>query len=107
MIMHHPRLTLLLFLLAPAAAAAQAPTYWQDIRPVFRKHCTACHGSRYLTKPDVSGGLALDTFDVAMKGTTRPVIRPGKSGESPLVEMLTTADVKKRMPLDSDPLPKD
>jgi WD40 repeat protein len=101
------RLTLLLLLAGPGLARAQEPTYWQDIRPIFRKHCTACHGSRYLAKPDVSGGLALDTFDVALKGTTHPVIRPGKSGDSPLIEMLTTSDVKKRMPLDSDPLPKE
>lgn len=86
---------------------AQDPTYWQDIRPVFRKHCTVCHGSRYLAKPDVSGGLALDAFDVAMKGTAHPVIIPGKGAESLLVQLITTADVKKRMPLDGDPLSKE
>src|SRR5260370_38177913 len=84
---------------------AQDLTYWQDIRPVFRKHCTVCHGSRYLAKPDVSGGLALAGFDVAMKGTTHPVIVPGKSAESLLVQLITTADVTKRMPPDGAPLP--
>jgi WD40 repeat protein len=90
-----------------AQAPVQDPTYWQDIRPVFRKHCTVCHSTRYLKKPDVSGGLALDTFDVALKGTTHAVVRPGKSAESILIQLVTSADAKKRMPLDGDPLPKD
>jgi WD40 repeat protein len=90
-----------------SGARAQGPTYWQDIRPIFRKHCTVCHSTRYLKKPDVSGGLALDTYAVALKGTTHAVIEPGKSAASLLVERITTTDVKKRMPLDADPLPKD
>src|SRR6516162_2257985 len=92
------------------SASAQAPrdvTYWQDIRPIFRKHCTVCHGSRYLKKPDVSGGLALDTYAVALKGSTHAVITPGKSADSVLVQVITTADLKKRMPLDGDALPRD
>jgi WD40 repeat protein len=86
---------------------AQELTYWQDIRPIFRKHCTVCHSTRYLTKPDVSGGLALDAYDVAIKGSAQAVIRPGKSGDSLIVQLITTADVKKRMPLDAEPLPKE
>jgi WD40 repeat protein len=92
---------------ACAQAATKEPTYWQDIRPIFRKHCTVCHSSRYLTKPDVSGGLALDTYTVALKGSTHPVITAGKSADSVLVQLITTADIKKRMPLDGDPLPKE
>jgi WD40 repeat protein len=90
-----------------AQTPAKEVTYWQDVRPIFRKHCTVCHSTRYLNKPDVSGGLALDTYEVAMKGTTHPVIHTGKSGASHLVELITTADAKKRMPLDSEPLPKE
>jgi DNA-binding beta-propeller fold protein YncE len=92
------------------SASAQAPrdvTYWQDIRPIFRKHCTVCHSTRYLKKPDVSGGLALDTFEVAMKGTEHAVIRAGKATDSVLVQLITATDAKKRMPLDADPLPKE
>jgi WD40 repeat protein len=92
---------------ACAQAAPKDPTYWQDIRPIFRKHCTVCHGSRYLKKPDVSGGLALDTYAVALKGSTHAVITPGKSADSVLVQVITTADLKKRMPLDGDALPRD
>src|SRR3954470_11332366 len=90
-----------------APAQSSAPTYWQDIRPVFRKHCTVCHSSRYLKNVDVSGGLALDTFEVAMKGSKQPVTQPAKSAPSLLVQYVTTSDVKKRMPLDAEPLPKE
>src|SRR5579859_2882041 len=104
-------LAILSALAAVGGSFAQAPTkdvtYWQDIRPIFRKHCTVCHGTRYLKKPDVSGGLALDGFEVAMKGATRPVIVAGKSGASLLVELITTTDLRKRMPLDGDALPKE
>jgi WD40 repeat protein len=92
---------------AASVCVAQAPTYWQDIRPVFRKHCTVCHSTRYLQKPDVSGGLALDAYTVAMKGTTHPVVVAGKSADSLLVKLITAADAKKRMPLDGEPLPRE
>ena len=35
------------------------------------------------------------------------MLAPGKSDKSLLYELLTTTDVKKRMPLDSDPLSKE
>ena len=98
----------LALLAAPFPVRAQADlTYWQDIRPIFRKHCTACHSMKNLREVDVSGGLALDTFDATKKGSKRSVITPGASDRSLLYELLTTSDVKKRMPLDSDPLSKE
>src|SRR5579884_2578875 len=84
---------------------AGAQTYWQDIRPVFRKHCTVCHSAKNLAEPDVSGGLALDSYAAALKGSERKVIHPGKSTESPLVKLIVTENVKRRMPLDAPPLP--
>ena len=36
------------------------PTYWQDVRPILRKHCVVCHSERKLSEVDVSAGLALD-----------------------------------------------
>ena len=90
---------------------AQTPngelTYWHDIRPILRRHCTVCHSAKNLREIDVSGGLALDTFVAAMKGSKRAVLTPGKSDKSLLYELLTTSDAKKRMPLDTDPLSKE
>src|SRR5262249_44569249 len=92
---------------SPVTAGAPAPTYWKDIRPIFRKHCTACHSARNVKEVDVSGGLALDSYEAARKGTTRPVIEPGKSAESRLVRLLVTRNVSRRMPLDAPPLPEE
>lgn len=100
---------ILLFVLIPSPSLAQAPapTYWQDIRPVFRKHCTVCHSMKNVGELDVSGGLALDTFAATMKGSGGPVVRPKESADSLLVKLLTTDNVKRRMPLDAPPLPKE
>jgi hypothetical protein len=93
------------FVVWHAPATAQTPTYWQDIRPVFRKHCTVCHSAKNVKEIDVSGGLALDSYEAARKGTKHPVIVPGKSADSILVHLVTTTDKNKRMPLDASPLP--
>src|SRR5438045_1983698 len=45
--------------IAESAVRAADPTYWQDVRPVLRKHCTVCHNQRNLKEVDVSGGIAL------------------------------------------------
>src|SRR5262245_26893052 len=84
---------------------AAEPTYWQDVRPVLRKHCTFCHGARHIAKPDVSGGLALDTYEAVRKGSKRPVVVAGKANESPLIKLLTHEDPEQRMPRSAPPLP--
>ncbi len=81
------------------------PTYWQDVRPVLRKNCTACHNARNLKEVDVSGGLALDTYEAVLKGGKQKVVQAGKSGESLLVKLVTSSDPEKRMPLAANPLP--
>jgi WD40 repeat protein len=81
-------------------------TYWQDVRPVLRKNCTACHNARNLKEPDVSGGLALDSYDAILKGA-KQVVHVGKAGESLLVKVVVTPDSEKRMPLAAQPLPEE
>src|SRR6516164_8748975 len=85
-------------------AVAQQPTYWQDVRPIFRKHCTVCHSAKNIKEVDVSGGLALDSYEVVRKGTTKPIFLPGKSKDSTIIHLLESTDVKKRMPLDAKAL---
>src|SRR5262249_15429632 len=95
-------------LIAPSIRAqSPTPTYWQDIRPVFRKHCTVCHSAKNLGELDVSGGLALDTLSAVLKGTQQQVVHPGQSAESRLVKLITSDNPKRRMPLDAPPLPKE
>jgi WD40 repeat protein len=90
----------------PPSSAAE-PTYWQDVRPVLRKHCAVCHSVRNLKEPDVSGGLALDSYEAILKGGRQPVLRPGKSGDSLLIQMVLVTDPDKRMPLGGKPLPEE
>src|SRR5947209_12730829 len=95
----------LLLSCVPASAEPPAdPTYWEDIRPILRKNCTVCHSTKNLKELDVSGGLALDSYAAIRKGTKHPVLSPGKSGDSILVERVTTEDGDKRMPLGAIPL---
>src|SRR5437660_557999 len=100
------RFLLILFFASPAAA--QDPTYWSDIRPLVRKHCTVCHSAKNLREPDVSGGLALDSPEAIKKGLgATPVVRPGQADDSLMVKVLVATNAKKRMPLDAPPLPKE
>lgn len=100
-------LTSLTYLIAACstapAAAADPPTYWQDVRPILRKHCTVCHSERKLSEVELSAGLALDTPELVRKNPK--VLAPGKPDESLLATLLTSNDKKRAMPLDADPLP--
>jgi WD40 repeat protein len=87
------------------AAPPGDPTYWQDIRPVLRKNCTVCHSAKNRKELDVSGGLALDSYDAVLKGGRRPVIQTGKSADSRLIKRVTADDDSRRMPQGADPLP--
>jgi WD40 repeat protein len=81
------------------------PTYWKDVRPILRKNCTVCHSARNLREIDVSGGLALDSYEAVLKGGKYPVLVAGKSGASQLFRLISTNDDEKRMPLGATPLP--
>ncbi|HEV3143216.1 MAG TPA: hypothetical protein VGZ47_04955, partial [Gemmataceae bacterium] len=61
------------FVVISSFASAADPTYWQDVRPVFRKHCIVCHSTRNLPEPEVSAGLALDNYGGVQKGAKRPI----------------------------------
>lgn len=87
-----------------AAEADNDTTFWKDIRPIFHKHCTICHSPKNVEKKDVGAGLALTTFELAMKGAQEPVVVPGKSAESKLFQLLIAKDEDKRMPKDAEPL---
>lgn len=88
---------------------AADPTYWGDVRPILRKHCTVCHSERKLAQIELSAGLALDNPDNIRKGSEggkRPVLVAGKPDESLLVTLLSEKNKKRAMPLDADPLPE-
>jgi len=86
------------------SAKGEEPTYWQDIRPILRKHCTVCHNAANVKEFDVSGGLALDTFEWVLTGKHGRVVQPKHSRDSLLVKMITATDEFKRMPRSAPPL---
>src|SRR5947208_2485253 len=89
----------------PVTSRAADPTYWQDLRPILRKHCTVCHSEKNRKETDVSGGLALDSLDAMRKGGKRPVIKPGRAAESLIISILRHPNPSLRMPQDAVPLP--
>jgi WD40 repeat protein len=91
-----------LALISPASAAD--PTYWQDVRPILRKHCTVCHSEKNVKEPDVSGGLALDSIEGIKRGKKKPVVISGKAAESLMITILRHPKPSRRMPLDAEPL---
>ena len=100
----HLRLSSLLLLISSSAAAAP-PTYERDVKPVLVKRCTVCHNARKVDDPDTSGGLALDSYEQAIRGTkSHAVVVAGKAGESELVKRLADPDEDVRMPLSDKPL---
>jgi WD domain, G-beta repeat/Planctomycete cytochrome C len=89
--------------LGPRAAASD-PTYWEEVRPILRRNCTVCHSVRNLDEPDVSGGVALDSYEAIRQGPGRPLIRPGNGERSLIIRMVTLKDKDRRMPLGAAPL---
>src|SRR6476659_10552958 len=90
-----------------SALAADGPTYWADVRPILRKHCTVCHAERKLADLDISAGLALDKPENIRKGSKGgkvSVLVPGKPDESLMVTLLSSKDPKRAMPLAAPPL---
>ncbi|HZU35815.1 MAG TPA: c-type cytochrome domain-containing protein, partial [Gemmataceae bacterium] len=96
-----------LFFVSPLSMAADAPTYWQDVRPILRRHCTVCHSVRNLKEVDVSGGFTLETYEAVLKNPKKQLLQPGKSADSLLLQLVSTDNTEKRMPLGANPLPKD
>src|SRR5262245_13600181 len=85
-------------------SSSAEPTYWQDVRPVLRKHCTVCHNARNLGDPDLSGSLALDSYEALRKGGKIAVVKPGNGAESLMITILRHPKKDRRMPRDADPL---
>src|SRR6516165_5871437 len=62
----------------PPPSDKQGVTYAADIKPIFEKSCTKCHGAE-----KQKGKLLLDSLEAALKGgEDGKVIEPGKSADS-------------------------
>ena len=78
-------------------SASSRVDYLSQVAPILKKNCYPCHGARVQTN-----GLRLDSRQHALRGgdSGRPLIVPGKSSESLLLQVLsaTGSDSFKRMP---------
>jgi hypothetical protein len=94
--------------LLAATSRAQDPApaanvdFARDVDPIFQTRCIRCHGPDRQEK-----GLRVDTWTGALRGgEDGPVIRPGRSADSKLVQRLL-GQIEPRMPYQDAPLPAD
>jgi mono/diheme cytochrome c family protein len=90
---------ILLLLFGGSLPAAEPVDYLRDVKPIFTKHCTTCHGAQ-----KQRSGLRLDTAKAARAGgNSGPAIVPGKSADSPLIKAIKGIDDFKVMPPKEQP----
>jgi hypothetical protein len=114
----HPRLSLLLVLLAGisissgAGAAAPVPGrpqpgsegrgvefFEKKIRPVLAEHCYACHSAEAAKNKKLRGGLRLDTREGMLQGGANgPAIVPGDTKKSLLLAAVRHEESAEKMP---------
>ncbi|HBH51853.1 MAG TPA: hypothetical protein DDY91_08180 [Planctomycetaceae bacterium] len=100
-----PLLTILLLGSALPGLPAQAEEidFARDLRPVFERYCSECHGSE-----KQRGGLRLDNpAGLTAGGDSGPLFATGKPAESLLIKVLTGADGTSAMPPEGKPRPND
>lgn len=74
--------------------ARGAVDYAQDIKPLIRERCTACHGAL-----KQKAGLRLDTVEMMLKGGKSGLaVQRGEAAKSLLITRVATADLTERMP---------
>ena len=92
----NPRISLVLLLIAlPLQLQAAKVDFVREVRPILEKYCYDCHGSS-----KQKSGLRLDIKSAAFKGGDgyAPIIVPGKSEDSPLVQFIRGDDKEMLMP---------
>jgi mono/diheme cytochrome c family protein len=87
--------TLFAAALFAAPAVADPPVdYLRDVKPILKQHCVSCHGPKMK-----KAGLRLDTAALALQGgRDGPVIVPGKSSDSMLIDAVKGINGAERMP---------
>src|SRR5436189_5993594 len=90
---------------APAAPkpAAKAVDFGSEVQPIFKTSCYGCHAG---SQPQA--GLRLDVKSMALKGSNGgPVILPGNSKDSALINRVSGLGGLRPMPLAGTPLTAD
>lgn len=78
-----------------SAQPANSPDFFESkIRPIFASNCYGCHTNSAM------GGLRVDSAEAIAKGGGKgPAIVPGDPEKSLLIQLVTHADPKQRMPM--------
>ncbi|MCH2160369.1 MAG: PSD1 and planctomycete cytochrome C domain-containing protein [Phycisphaerales bacterium] len=74
--------------------------FGRDVRPIFVARCFACHGPDHEAR---KAGLRIDERSGVVEGR-HPVVVPGDSLASMLLERVSAADPEDRMPPNGEPL---
>ena len=92
-----------LFLLVSVLAASGQPSkidFQRDVQPIFESRCQGCHGAQ-----QQMAGLRLDSGVAVLKGASDgPVVQPGNSAASRLIERVTSTKKGFGMPPVGEPL---
>ena len=97
---------LLLSVLVTVPAVAQSAA--DNVVKILTGSCTSCHSGANAAG---NSGSTPSSNNMSQGGASGPVVMAGESGESPLLQRVTTADRALRMPptgasLSSDSVPK-
>ena len=98
-------LAVFLFVLSATFAGAQSAKidFTHDVQPIFESRCQGCHGAQ-----QQMAELRLDSGAAILKGAKDgPVVQPGKSAESRLIERVTSSKKGFGMPPVGEPLTAD
>ena len=79
---------------APTAAQPGAVSYAKDVQPLLDRLCVKCHGGE-----QTEAFLSLASYADLMKGSENgPVVTPGKSADSLLIDLINQGKMPKRGP---------
>ncbi len=82
------------------ATGRETVSFASDVAPLLLDNCNGCH----IEAMQTSGGLRMDTFAQLLRGgDTGPIIVPGKSAESLLIQKLRGTAEGQRMPAGGRP----
>ena len=84
-----------LFILSASFAGAAMVDFDRQVRPIFESRCYECHGEK-----KQKAGVRFDQRDTVLHGgdAGKPLVVAGKSGESILVQKITSSDADEMMP---------
>jgi hypothetical protein len=84
-----------LLILSAAFAGAATVDFDRQVRPLFESRCYECHGEK-----KQKSGVRFDQPDSVFQGgdSGKPLVVPGKSTESPLIQKITSSDPDEMMP---------